>query len=193
MIALEDLGHRQSFDLDFHTRAALVDTRPLLAELERSTEGGFEVVQVPDELGSGFGGLLALPGGEKIAIQVLSNYEDVPEGDLVPSTTAPPIQRVTLRRYLADKIQCVVERVEARDLFDIGAVLGARPDLSLAARRFVADQDALLLAERLTGWSEASIAEDLGAYAGVDPRQAVVTLKMLLSWLAEDARGGGST
>jgi hypothetical protein len=29
-IALEELGHRESFDLDFHSRHAFVDTRPFL-------------------------------------------------------------------------------------------------------------------------------------------------------------------
>jgi hypothetical protein len=31
-VSLEETHHRQSFDLDFHTRKALFDVRPLLAE-----------------------------------------------------------------------------------------------------------------------------------------------------------------
>jgi len=32
-IAIEELHHRQSFDLDFHTRKALENARPILAEM----------------------------------------------------------------------------------------------------------------------------------------------------------------
>lgn len=113
-IALEELGHRESFDLDFHTREALVDTRPLLAELEHEFPGRVEVVSAPDSFGSGFSGLLELPGGAKVTIQVFAGFESVPDTDLVRSTTAPLLLRVALHRYLADKIQCVVERLEAR-------------------------------------------------------------------------------
>lgn len=55
-IAIEELGHRESFDLDFHTRQALVDVRPILAELESELADSVSVAQVPDAYGSGFSG-----------------------------------------------------------------------------------------------------------------------------------------
>ena len=182
-IAAEDLGHRESFDLDFHTKKALADLRPILAEIERAFPGCFDVLQTPDEFGSGFRGVLTLPGGASIIIEALSNYEDVPSEDLVPSSIAPNIQRVKLERYLADKIQCVAERTEARDLFDIHAVLQRRPELVPAARRLVGQQDALLLAERLLAWTDDDIAEDLRPYSGVSPTDASRARDMLLQWL----------
>ena len=44
-IAIEELGHRESFDLDFHTHQALVDVRPILAELESELGESFSIVQ----------------------------------------------------------------------------------------------------------------------------------------------------
>lgn len=188
---MEDLHHRQSFDLDFHTRAALQDVRPILAEIRRAFPGRFEVVQPPDAFGSGFSGVFELPDGNRITVEVLSNYQDVEDSELVTTTMAPTLKRVTLSRYLADKIQCVVERTEARDLVDIKAVLDQRPRLEAKARRLVAEQDALLLAERLLGWSDQDISEDLSAYSDVDPRDAMVARDLLLEWV-KSARNGAS-
>ena len=97
-IALEELHHRQSFDLDFHTRTALYDVRPILAEIQKQFPGRFEVVSPPDEFGSGFSGTLLLPSGAKITIEVRSNFEDVEDSELTASTTAPEIYRVTRER-----------------------------------------------------------------------------------------------
>lgn len=182
-VAIEELHHRQSFDLDFHTRNALVNTSPILAELRVAFGDNFEVVQAPDEFGSGFQGVLTLPGGRRITVEVLSNYEDVPEADLVSSSTAPSLQRVSLRRYLADKIQCIAERAEARDLVDIAAVLKHAPEMAQLARTLLAQQDALLLVERLLAWTDKAIAQDLTAYDDVSPADAGQSRDQLLNWL----------
>ena len=191
-IAVEELGHRQSFDLDFHTRRALLDVRPILARIRAAFAKDFELIHAPDEFGSGFLGLLTMPDGERIAIEVLSNYEDAPEADLVPSATAANLLRVSLSRYLADKIQCVAEGMEARDLYDVFAVLEARPALAPRARSLLAEQDALLIGERLLAWSDAEIERDLRAYPGVDPEGAKNARDRLLAWLREDAADGGA-
>jgi hypothetical protein len=186
-IAVEELHHRQSFDLDFHTRKSLQDVRPLLAEIQAAFPGAFRLVVSPDEFGSGFQGVLALPNGDRITLEVLANYEDVPNADLVPAEAAPTLKRVSISRYLADKIQCVAERAEARDLVDIGAVLRHRPALRIKARRWLAQQDAALLVERLQAWTDASIRQDLKAYAGVRPAEAQAVRDLLLKWLRETA------
>ena len=110
--------------------------------------------------------------------------------DLVDSVTAPGLRRVSLRRYLEDKVQCVAERSEARDLVDIGAVLQRRRELELAARQALAAQDAILLAERLQAWTDAAIAADLEGYPDVDPAEAARTRDLLLAWLKALARRG---
>jgi len=190
-VALEELGHRQSFDLGFHTRKALQDVRPLLAQIEAAFKGSFETVQAPDELGSGFRGLLTLPDGQRVVIEVLSNYQDVAESELVEAVTAPPVRRVSLARYLADKIQCVAERAEARDLVDVRAVLRQHPEMETSARQFLAAQDALLLTERLLSWTDGEIEQDLLSYTDVDPRDACEGRDTLLSWLeADNGRSG---
>jgi len=189
-IALEELGHRQSFDIDLHTCKALQDTRPLLAEIQRAFPGGLALLQAPDEFGGAFSGELDLPGGEKITIEVLSNYEDVDEADLVPSRTNPGLRRISIARYLVDKIQCIAERTEARDLVDIRAVLEARPDLERIARRVFAGQDAIILAERLLGWTDDAIRKDLEAYADVRWTDAIEARRLLLSWLGAKGSGG---
>jgi len=190
-ISIEELRHRQSFDLDFHTRKALLDVRPILAEIQAAFTGDFEIVQAPDEFGSAFRGVLKLPSGDKITIEVLSNYEDVPEGDLVNSVTAPGMQRVSIVRYLADKIQCVAERAEARDLVDILAVLRQHPEMEATARSLLAQQDALLLVERLLAWSDEEIEKDLKAYPDVNPGDAREARKLLLAWLKSSSTSEG--
>lgn len=182
-IAIEELRHRESFDLNFHTHQALVDVRPILAELQSKFAESFSVLQSPDAYGSGFSGVLRLPDGEQITIEVSANFEDVPEQDLVDSETAPTIQRISLRRYLADKIQCVAERAEARDLIDIAAVLRQRPELEPVARQALAEQDALLITERLQTWTDEAIAADLEGYPEVDPKEAGHIRDSLLLWL----------
>jgi len=143
-------------------------------------------VQAPDEFGSSFQGVLTLPNGERITIEVLSNYEDVPASDLVDSTTSHGIKRVSLARYLADKIQCVVKRVEARDLVDIMFVLHVNPSMEELAHRLLADQDTLLLVERLLAWSDADIEKDLRAYDDVSPTDAQEARDLLLEWIKTD-------
>lgn len=185
-IAIEELHHRLSFDLDFHTRQALGDVRPILAEIRKAFAEDFEMLQSPDEFGSGFCGVLTLPDGARIVVEVLSNYEDVQDDELVESTTCPGIRRVSLARYLADKIQCVAERAEARDLADIFAVLQHRPEMEVQARRLLQDQDALILAERLLMWTDERITTDLAAYEDVAPEDARRCRNMLLNWLNTD-------
>ena len=182
-ISLEELHHRQSFDLDFHTSRALEDVRPILTEMQRVFPQAFEMIDVPDEFGSGFRGVLALPGGDRITVEVLSNYEDVPETDLVTSSIAPKFRRISVGRYLADKIQCVAERVEARDLFDVISVLKKYPEAAGTAKRLLADQDELLLAERLLAWSDEAISEDLRAYEDVPAQESMEARDLLLDWL----------
>lgn len=186
-VAVEELHHRESFDLDFHTRTAHEKTTPLMMELQSAFPGAFKILQSPDEYGSGFQGLLRLPSGEEITIEVLSNYETVSDHDVEDAQSVPGIKRVTLTRYLEDKIQCIAERSEARDLVDIMAVLKHAPALESRARQVLLDQDALLVAERLTGWTDANIEADLAAYRDVDSRAAKQGRDVLLSWLKGSA------
>ena len=53
-VSLEELHHRRSFDLDFHTKKALADVRPLLTEMKHAFGDQFKLIQAPDEYGSGF-------------------------------------------------------------------------------------------------------------------------------------------
>ncbi len=185
-IALEESAHRRSTDLAFHTRRALVDVRSLMAEIQGAFVNALEIVHPPDEFGSGFRGMLTLPTGSRVAVEVFSNCEDVPGSDLVRADLVEGIQRVSLRRYLADKIQCVAERTEARDLVDIYAVPEKRPELSSSARRSVAEQDALILAERLTRWTDDAIDRDLRAYADASPGHARQARDLIESWLKSE-------
>lgn len=190
-MSVEELGHRGSFDLDFHTLNALADVRPLLAEVQSVFGDDFELLQAPAGFGSGFSGTIRLAGGELVTIEVLSNYEDVPTADLVASSTAPTIRRVSAARYLADKIQCVAERAEARDLVDIAAVLLKHPRLERVARVSLRQQDALIITERLLSWTDDALREDLEAYVDVDPTDAKSARDRLLRWLKADAGQGG--
>ena len=182
-IAIEELKHRQSFDLDFHTRKALLDIRPIVDEIKHAFPNRIDIVQAPDQFGSGFRGILSLPDGSKITIEILSNYEDVPGHDLVKSNLSPEMYRISLKRYLADKIQCVVERVEARDLVDIYAVFKYNPSLKSEAKKLLAQQDALLIAERLLAWTDKAIKLDLDIYKDIKIEHAIKIRDLLLNWL----------
>ena len=184
-IAIEELHHRRSFDLDFHTRRALQDVRPLATEIARVFGSEFRLTSAPDEHGSGFRGSIGSPGGQAVTVEVLSNFQDVPSMDLVPSGVVPGIRRITLRRYLADKVQCLVERTEARDLVDVAAAVDARPELAGAIRVAMAAQDGVILTERLQAWTDDGIARDLAAYEDVDPRRAMRMRDTLLGWIRE--------
>ncbi len=189
-IAIEELGHRESFDLDFHTHEALADVSPILAEIQSEFADSFSVLEAPDEYGSSFSGVLRLPDGEQITIEVMANFEDVPDEDLIDAATAPVFKRVSLRRYLADKIQCVLERTEARDLIDIAAVLRQHPELESAALQALEAQDPLMLTERLLAWTDEAIVEDLEGYPEVAPEEAGRIRDLLLSWLKTLAHRG---
>lgn len=184
-ISVEELHHRESFDLDFHTRTAHDRTTPLLMELQSAFPKTFKVLQSPDEFGSGFQGLLMLPSGEQITIEVLSNYETVSAADIQDALRVPGVKRVTLSRYLEDKIQCIAERSEARDLVDLMAVLKFAPALEAVARQVLSNQDALLVSERLTGWTDDDIEADLASYHDVDSYAAKQGRDLLLAWLKE--------
>ena len=187
-IAAEELHHRRSFDLDFHTRRAMVDTRPILTEILGALGDRFEILQVPDEFGSGFRGVLALDSGARITLEVRSNFQDTAPSELVAATLVPAFRRITLRRYVEDKVQCLVERAEARDLVDLRATLTLRPEFAGFIRQVVAHQDALLLSERLLSWDDKGIRRDLASYEDVDPLDACAMRDLLLSWLKEANR-----
>ena len=104
---------------------------------------------------------------------------------MVAATLVPGLRRVTLRRYVEDKIQCIVDRAEARNLIDVRATLRLRPDLEAFIRQVVGNQDPLLLAERLLAWDDADIERDLAAYEDVEPLDASEMRDLLLSWLKE--------
>lgn len=185
-IALEELHHRQSFDLDFHTRRALEDVRPILAEIQKIFSNRFEIVKPPDQFGSGFTGVLTTAEDEKVTIEILSNFEDVEEKELTDAITAPGVKRVTRERFLADKIQCIAERSEARDLVDIIALVRKYPGMANQAREILANQDALIITERLLLWSDRAIEDDLSVYIDVNSHDAIEARDLLLEWLKPD-------
>lgn len=190
-IAVEELHHRESFDLDFHTRKAHVPTSGILAELQQSFPDSFRLVQPPDAFGAGFQGVLTLPSGEDITLEVLSNFEDVPDRDLVASVRVPDVDRVSLVRYAVDKVQCIAERAEARDLVDLGAVLRAKPELEGAVRAALREQDAALIAERLLGWTTEALEADLAGYPGLSVEEAEAIRDRMLEWLRDPERATG--
>jgi hypothetical protein len=91
-----------------------------------------------------------------------------------------------------DKIQCVAERTEARDMVDIFAVLEKHPHMQKLAMRLLYQQDALLLVERLLDWTDSSIRKDLKSYRDVDPRNAIHIRDLFLKWLRPTAKPKGS-
>ena len=163
----------------------MVDVRPILAELQGACGESLELVQAPDEFGSGFRGILTLDSGESVAIEVRSSYQDTKPWELVAATLVPAFRRITLRRYVEDKVQCIVEPAEARDLVDLRATLTLRPELEGFIRQAVGDQDALLLSERLLSWDDAAIRRDLASYEDVKPLDASGMRDLLLRWLKE--------
>jgi hypothetical protein len=64
------------------------------------------------------------------------------------------------------------------------------PETHTFIRKTIQAQDALLMAERLLGWTDEQIAEDLAAYEDVNPDDAIQARNLLLSWLKDEANGG---
>jgi hypothetical protein len=182
-IALEELHHRDSFDLDLHTILALQDTGLMLAEVQKAFAERFSLIEPPSPYGSGFQGLLKIPSGEELTVQLMANFEDIPLNQLSPSRLVPGIRRVGLAKYLRDKLTCLVERAEARDLLDVMAVLDQRPAMLGEVRRFLVTLDEILLTERLLNWSESAIAIDLKAYPNSRPEDAIRARDLLLGLL----------
>ncbi len=182
-IALEELRHRDSFDLDLHTIHALEDVRPVLAEVQKSFGERFTLLEAPDHYGSGFSGLLQAQEGNPITVQVMASFEEVPPDELVPSRLVPGIRRVSLVKYLKDKLTCLVERAEARDLVDVMSLVSHSESLRGLAHRALSQLDEILLVERLLTWTDEAITRDLEAYPDVDPGQAIQARDLLLSWL----------
>lgn len=108
-IALEELKHRDSFDIDLHTIRALEDLRPLLAEMETTFTTRLSLAEPPGPYRSGFQGIIQVSDGKELTLQVMANYEEVPLDQLVDSTLVPGLRRVGLAKYLRDKLTCLVE------------------------------------------------------------------------------------
>lgn len=184
-IALEELRHRDSFDIDLHTIHPLEDLRPLLAELDAAFSPRLLVAEPPGPYRSGFQGVIQVAGDKDLTLQVMANYEEVPLEHLVESTLVPGFRRIGLAKYLRDKLTCLVERAEARDLVDVMYTIEHRPSLEGLAQRALATLDELLLAERLLSWTDQLLEADLKAYPGVDPGRARQARDVLLSWLGK--------
>lgn len=183
VIALEVLHHRDSLDLDFHTRDAHVNVLPLLDEMESALGSRFHLIASREQ---GISCWIGDDSSEPIACQVFSSFEAASEDDLVPSTTAPGFDRLTLRRYLINKVQCVAERLEARDLYDIEAALRHDPSRVKTVRLALQEQDLLFMLERLQGWSAGSLAADLRRmYPDIDPSLATEARERLMGWIVE--------
>lgn len=184
-IALEELQHRDSFDLDLHTIHALADVRPMLSEIQIAFIDRLTLIEAPNPYGSGFQGSIQLDSGAELTLQVMANFEEVPLDQLVPSRLVPGIRRVGLAKYLRDKLTCLVERAEARDLVDVLFVIRHSDALKGLARRALANLDEVLLAERLLGWTDEALAADLKAYPDLDPGYASQARDLLLGWLGQ--------
>jgi hypothetical protein len=65
------------------------------------------------------------------------------------------------------------------------AVLERHPAMDQEARERLAEQDALLVAERLLAWTDEEIARDLESYQDVRPEKAGAARDLLLKWLKE--------
>ena len=126
-----------------------------------------------------------MPSGEELALEVLSNFEDVPASQLTKSKLAPDIRRISLPKYLHDKVQYLVERNEAQDLADIGAILKKFPAMQNQTQIFVLKQDTLLLTERLLNWQEEDLRTELAIYGPDLLEQALDAKIPLLSWIKE--------
>jgi hypothetical protein len=184
-IILEETHHRQSYDIDLHTLRALRDVRPFGVELRNAFGTAYQVLSEPDSLGSGFRGSLDLASGGQIFIEVMASFESPGKADLVPSKLVPGWRRVSLRRYTLDMLQCVAERMEARDLVDLRVVFDYRKELAEACRRQLSNLDQLLLGERLLSWTDETLRSDLEAYPGVDWKLGAGARDTLLGWLQE--------
>jgi hypothetical protein len=184
-ISIEELSHRQSYDLDFHTCDALIDVRPFLAEIKRAFPKVTEIVAAPAGLSAGFRVSVQLDQGQEMLIEVLSNFDDVSKEDLSEAKIVKGVKRVSLNKYLRDKLQCLCERTEARDLADIFAVLQKFPKLVNFAHQCLLQIDLVLLSQRLLDWNDEALKSDLLKYNDIKFDEVKAMRDKMLAWIKE--------
>lgn len=101
---------------------------------------------------------------------MLPNFEDVMPPDLIPAQCVQGVVRIGLHRYLADKVQCIAERSEARDLLEPEA-------------RDLLEQDLILLSERLLLWTDEAIEKDLRPSPDIPVQSVIAGRNTLLAHL----------
>ena len=116
-------------------------------------------------------------------MEVRSSYQDTKPWELVVATLVPAFRRITLRRYVEDKVQCIVERAEARDLIDLRATLTLRPELESFIKQAVAEQDALLRNGCCPGMTQPFA--EISRHTRTSNPETSDMRKLLLSWLKE--------
>jgi predicted nucleotidyltransferase component of viral defense system len=118
-------------------------------------------------------------------IEVLSNFDDVSKEDLSEAKIVKGVKRVSLNKYLRDKLQCLCERTEARDLADIFAVLQKFPKLVNFAHQCLLQIDLVLLSQRLLDWNDEALKSDLLKYNDIKFDEVKAMRDKMLAWIKE--------
>ncbi len=120
-VACLDLQHDVSLYLDLHTKEELAPTSAEATKIKRAFGSKLQWHSVDAEFGLYRGNIKTTFKGSPavIGLDVMSNIESVGPGD---TKAAPGFCRmgvITVRKYLATKIQCLDERQETKDVYHL--------------------------------------------------------------------------
>ena len=120
-VACLDLKHDVSLYLDLHTKEELAPTSTEATKIKRAFGSKLQWHSVDAEFGLYRGNIKTTFKGSAVVIglNVTNNVESVGPGD---TKAAPGFSRtdvITVRKYLATKIQCLDERQEIKDVYHL--------------------------------------------------------------------------
>lgn len=123
-VSIRHLRHAISLDLDFHTNQALAPTSLEARSLKKHFKGRLEWFEADHEFGIFRGaidsGEIDQNGGKiLIEIDLFSHFEDTPNELLEDGGTWSKFKTTSLHAYLKNKVTCLEERAEAKDLYHL--------------------------------------------------------------------------
>ena len=120
-VACLDLQHDVSLYLDLHTKEELAPTSAEATKIKRVFGSKLQWHSVDAEFGLYRGNIKTTFKGSPVVIglDVMSNIESVGPGDTKAAPGFCRMDVITVRKYLATKIQCLDERQETKDVYHL--------------------------------------------------------------------------
>jgi hypothetical protein len=145
-VACVDLEHDVSLDLDLHTKKELAPTSAEATKLKRTLGSKLRWYSVDAEFGLYRGNIKTTYEGRPVVLglDVMSNIDTARPGDTKRAPGFCQMDVISLRKYLATKIQCLDERQETKDLYHLFR-LSQAPQTREMTRQAIERADPLII------------------------------------------------